>query len=206
AHPRPDGRRDAARLGAEDGPARGRGRGAGDLLGGRGDCRADRRGSRHLSRVESSGATGVRDARPRALQPAARAGRAAEPGRHQGGRLRRPQGVCMTHVRRRPIAPWLVLVLGLLLAAPADARAFELFRSEEATIADIQAALKARTLTCRALVQMYLDRIEAYDTKGPALNAIVTINADALKTADALDVKYAQSGPTGPLHCVPIIV
>jgi Asp-tRNA(Asn)/Glu-tRNA(Gln) amidotransferase A subunit family amidase len=111
----------------------------------------------------------------------------------------------MTHARRRLIAPLLVLVSGLLLAA-AHASAFQLFRTDEATIADIQAALKARTLTCRALVQMYLDRIEAYDKKGPALNAIVAINAEALKTAGALDVKYAQSGPTGPLHCVPIIV
>jgi len=100
----------------------------------------------------------------------------------------------------------LLLVAALFVAAPTAARAFDLFRSEEATIADIQAALKARTLTCRALVQMYLDRIEAYDKKGPSLNAIVTINGDALKTADALDAKYAQSGPTGPLHCVPIIV
>jgi len=110
----------------------------------------------------------------------------------------------MTHVRFRPFAPLLVLVSALLLAA--EAGAFQLFRTDEATIADIQAALKARTLTCRALVQMYLDRIEAYDKKGPALNAIVAINAEALKTADALDVKYARSGPTGPLHCVPIIV
>src|SRR5262245_346451 len=100
----------------------------------------------------------------------------------------------------------LVLVAAVLVAAPVPARAFDLFRDEEVTIADIQAALKARTLTCRALVQMYLDRIEAYDKKGPRLNAIVAINPDALKTADELDAKYARSGPTGPLHCVPIIV
>ena len=37
----------------------------------------------------------------------------------------------------------------------------------EATIADIQTAFKAKTLTCRMLVQMYLDRIEAYDKKVP---------------------------------------
>ena len=104
----------------------------------------------------------------------------------------------MTHVWRRSIAPLLVLGVGLLLASPTEAGAFQLFQTEEATIADIQAALKARTLTCRALVQMYLDRIEAFDKKGPALNAIVAINADALKTADSLDVKYAQTGPTGP--------
>src|SRR6267142_3086746 len=102
---------------------------------------------------------------------------------------------------------WILPLVGLLLAAaPVDVGAFALLRSEEATIADIHGAFKAKTLTCRALVQMYLDRIEAYDRKGPALNAIVVTNPDALKVAGALDVKYAQTGPTGPLHCVPIIV
>ena len=101
---------------------------------------------------------------------------------------------------------WMVPLVGLLLAAPVDAGAFDLLRNEEATIADIHAALSARTLTCRGLVQMYLDRIEAYDRKGPALNAIVVTNPDALKVADALDAKFAQSGPAGPLHCVPLIV
>jgi len=97
-------------------------------------------------------------------------------------------------------------LVALLIAAPLPARAFDLIRSDEATIADIHAALKARALTCRALVQMYLDRIEAYDKKGPALNAIVVTNPDALKVADALDARFAQSGPVGPLHCVPVIV
>src|SRR5262245_14507485 len=106
----------------------------------------------------------------------------------------------------RLIAGPRILALGLLLAAPTAAGAFQLFRTDEATIADIQAALRARALTCRALVQMYPDRIEAYDKKGPALNAIVAVNANALTVADALDVKFAQSGPTGPLHCVPIVV
>src|SRR5712692_498556 len=104
-------------------------------------------------------------------------------------------------------ARWLPLAgVTLLLAAPLTTGAFDVFRYEEATIADIHAALKAKTLTCRMLVQMYLDRIDAYDKKGPALNAIVVINPDALKVADALDTRFAQSGPVGPLHCVPLIV
>ena len=52
---------------------------------------------------------------------------------------------------------------------------------------------------------MYLDRIEAYDKKGPALNALIMINPNALATADALDAKFAQSGMSGPLHCVPLM-
>jgi amidase len=50
---------------------------------------------------------------------------------------------------------------------------------------------------------MYIDRIEAYDKKGPPLNAIIMINPNALAVADALDAKFARSGFTGPLHCVP---
>src|SRR2546427_8734017 len=104
-------------------------------------------------------------------------------------------------------ARWVPLAgVTLLLAAPLATGAFDVFRYEEATIADVHAAFKAKTLTCRALVQMYLDRIEAYDRKGPALNAIVVTNPDALKVAGALDARFAQSGPVGPLHCVPLIV
>src|SRR4029077_16845422 len=83
---------------------------------------------------------------------------------------------------------------------------FRLSWTQEATIADIRAALTARDLTCRQLVQGYIDRIEAYGNKGPALNAIIMINPNALAAADALDTKFAQSGFVGPLHCVPLIV
>jgi hypothetical protein len=71
----------------------------------------------------------------------------------------------MTTLRVSWIPPLIGSVLALMLAAPPTAGAFDVFRYEEATIADIHAALKAKTLTCRALVQMYLDRIEAYDRK-----------------------------------------
>jgi Asp-tRNA(Asn)/Glu-tRNA(Gln) amidotransferase A subunit family amidase len=36
--------------------------------------------------------------------------------------------------------------------------------------------VSARQLTCRQLVQTYLDRIENYDKRGPAINAIITVN------------------------------
>ena len=57
--------------------------------------------------------------------------------------------------------------------------------------------MKAGRLTCRALVDAYLRRIDAYDKNGPALNAIVVVNPDALKQADELDRRFAQSGPSG---------
>jgi amidase len=76
------------------------------------------------------------------------------------------------------------------------------FRADEATIAEIHAELKAGRITCVSLVERYLKRIEAYDKNGPALNAIVQINTDAVRQAAALD----QRGLGGPLHCVPMIV
>src|SRR6188508_469137 len=80
------------------------------------------------------------------------------------------------------------------------------FQVYEASIAQIESELAARRLTCHALVEQYLKRIDAYDKKGPALNAIVEVNPDTVKEADDLDRRFASSGPVGPLHCVPMIV
>ncbi len=99
----------------------------------------------------------------------------------------------------------LALLVGLIAAFPAAAQTPK-FHLAEATIADIHAAFRGGELTCRQLIQLYLDRIQAYDKRGPALNAIVTINPKALDAADALDAKFRASGPVGPLHCIPAIL
>jgi Asp-tRNA(Asn)/Glu-tRNA(Gln) amidotransferase A subunit family amidase len=96
----------------------------------------------------------------------------------------------------------------LLLAAPAalGAQTPTTVRVEEATVAELQAALRARTLGCRDLVQAYLRRIDAYDKRGPAVNAVVVVNPDALRVADSLDARLRGGGRPGPLHCVPVLV
>ena len=66
--------------------------------------------------------------------------------------------------------------------------------------------MRAGRLTCRELVSDYLKRIEIYDKNGPAINSIVVLNPDVEKQAEELDRRFAQSGLTGPLHCVPVIV
>jgi Asp-tRNA(Asn)/Glu-tRNA(Gln) amidotransferase A subunit family amidase len=53
---------------------------------------------------------------------------------------------------------------------------------------------------------MYLDRIEAYDKKGPAINALITVNSQALQEADRLDELFKKSGLSGPLHGIPVVV
>jgi amidase len=56
-------------------------------------------------------------------------------------------------------------------------------------------------------VQAYLDRIAAYDQKGPALNAFAAINPQALDEARRLDRKFSETGAlVGPLHGIPIAV
>ena len=77
---------------------------------------------------------------------------------------------------------------------------------EEATIAQVHQAMGEGRLTCRGLVDAYIRRVNAYDKNGPAINAIVTINPGATKEADQMDRRFAQSGLTGALHCVPMIV
>ncbi len=80
------------------------------------------------------------------------------------------------------------------------------FEVQEATIADIHAALQARRITCAQLVQKYLDRINAYDKKGPSINAIITVNAKVLDDARAMDAEIARGGITKPLECIPMVV
>ncbi len=80
------------------------------------------------------------------------------------------------------------------------------FEVVEATIADIHREMEEGRLTARQLVEQYLARIEAYDKQGPAVNAIVVVNPNALARADELDRILAESGLVGPLHGIPMIV
>ncbi len=80
------------------------------------------------------------------------------------------------------------------------------FNFTEATIDSIQSGLSSGATTCTDITQQYLNRIDAYDDQGPALNAIVATNPNALSIAAGLDAAYAVSGPVGSLHCVPVIL
>jgi len=81
------------------------------------------------------------------------------------------------------------------------------FRLQEATIDDIHAAFRSSRLTSRQLVELYLARIDALDKQGPAINAIVTVNPNALDEADAADRAFRERGEfIGPLHGIPVLV
>jgi amidase len=76
----------------------------------------------------------------------------------------------------------------------------------EKTIPDLQTAMHNGELTARQIVEYYLERIEHLDKHGPAVNAIIEVNPDALAIAEALDAEHAEKGARGPLHGIPIIL
>ena len=80
------------------------------------------------------------------------------------------------------------------------------FCLEEATINHVHEAMRAGKLTCRQLVEDYLERIVAYDKQGPALNAVILVNPRARETADELDAHFRESGFVGPLHGIPVLL
>lgn len=75
----------------------------------------------------------------------------------------------------------------------------------ETTISGIHQAIRSGEITCVELVQAYLNRIAAYD-QSTRLNAIITINPNALRKAGELDREFKKTGKLRPLHGIPIIV
>ncbi|MEA2239100.1 MAG: amidase [Thermoanaerobaculia bacterium] len=75
------------------------------------------------------------------------------------------------------------------------------FSVVEASISDMQAALKEGRVTSHELVQQYLIRIATYEDK---LHAAITVNPNALKEADERDRERAAGKVRGPLHGIPI--
>lgn len=98
----------------------------------------------------------------------------------------------------------LYVMRGFAQAAPAHARTT--FDLQTATVADINAAIDAGALSSEKLVRLYLNRIDAYDKKGPKINSIITLNPKALEEARALDAERKAKGRRSPLHGIPIVV
>jgi amidase len=77
---------------------------------------------------------------------------------------------------------------------------------KERTISELQQQMVSGVLTARALVEMYLERIETLDQDGPGVNAVIEVNPDALSIAEALDAERRANGPRGPLHGIPVML
>ena len=77
---------------------------------------------------------------------------------------------------------------------------------EEATIAELQAAMTRGGLTSLALVNMYLERIASIDEDGPCLNSVLEVNPDARRSPRQLDRERREGHVRGPLHGIPIML
>lgn len=95
-----------------------------------------------------------------------------------------------------------VALLSLAVAGGAHAAEFNL---QTATVEDINKAFDAGALNSEKLVQLYLNRIAAYDKKGPNINAVITLNPKALEIARALDAERKAKGPRSKLHGIPVV-
>ena len=83
---------------------------------------------------------------------------------------------------------------------------FKPFELDEITIPELQDGMKSGKFTVRSLVEKYRERIDESDKRGPAVNAVIEVNPDALSIADALDQERKAKGPRGPLHGIPVLI
>jgi amidase len=90
-----------------------------------------------------------------------------------------------------------------LTCSLAEAKTFDL---STANIAEINAATDAGALSSEKLVQLYLNRIEAYDKTGPSINSVLFVNESALAEAKALDEERLATGRRSLLHGIPVMV
>jgi amidase len=82
----------------------------------------------------------------------------------------------------------------------------EPFELDELTITDLQDGMKSGKYTARALVEKYSARVQEIDKHGPAINAVIEMNPDALFIAEQLDQERKSKGPRGALHGIPVLI
>ncbi|MBC7418116.1 MAG: amidase [Pedobacter sp.] len=80
------------------------------------------------------------------------------------------------------------------------------FELDEITIDELQQKMASGKLSSRAITQLYLERIKAFDKKGPSINAVIELNPDALMIADAMDKERKTGKLRGPMHGIPVLI
>jgi amidase len=80
------------------------------------------------------------------------------------------------------------------------------FELDELSVRQLQGGMESGRFTALSLTRKYLGRIEKLDKAGPAINAVIEINPDALDIARSLDNERKSRGPRGPLHGVPVLL
>jgi amidase len=98
------------------------------------------------------------------------------------------------------------IVAGFVLAISTSFVVAQSTTERELSITEISTQMQRGELTSHALVQRYLNRTARIDKSGPAINAIIELNPDALAIADALDAERKSGKVRGPLHGIPVLI
>lgn len=109
-----------------------------------------------------------------------------------------------------PVAPAPAPEPGDAVVLQPDRKPFPLV---EATVEGFHAAMRKGEVSCRDVVQGYLDRIAAFDAdastahpESPGLHSVIAVNPTALTRADELDRQFFKTGQMiGPMHCVTVL-
>ncbi len=96
------------------------------------------------------------------------------------------------------------ILAALLLSMSMSAVAHGSFDPRNAGIDQLRAALDAGRITSEQLVQYYLERIERLDRRGPRINALITLNPDALNRARQLD-RQSKTAHRAMLYGIPFV-
>jgi amidase len=83
---------------------------------------------------------------------------------------------------------------------------FDQLDLEEVTIDELRTGYENGDFTIAQVTRAYLDRIEEIDKNGPGLNSVLTINSNAMNTAEELDAEAQEGEYRGPLHGIPILL
>ncbi|HEV2718491.1 MAG TPA: amidase [Thermoanaerobaculia bacterium] len=99
-----------------------------------------------------------------------------------------------------------LVAAGAAMALARRSEAAEGLELDEITVGELQEGMRTGRFTARAIAEEYLRRIDAIDKRGPAINAIIELNPDALAIAEERD-RERKSGPArGPLHGIPLLI
>lgn len=74
------------------------------------------------------------------------------------------------------------------------------------SVAAIGTALRERKMSAAEMLAWHLARMAAFDRAGPALNAVRTVNPQALDEARGADDELAKGRDRGPLHGIPVLL
>jgi amidase len=80
------------------------------------------------------------------------------------------------------------------------------FSLNEITIDQLQEMMKSGKASSKSITKLYLDRIAAFDKRGPAINAVIEINPDAIAIAKQMDAERKNGKIRSKMHGIPVLI